>query len=270
MVTVNPGIWAHFVIQSGFIAVLAASLFGAIAGFGLASIGRFSRVLGVAAGVVVPVLGVGILAAVAVARRERRPGHGTAPPWQWKSRGGKLSLAGLAALTGVVAVTAFVDWFVVRIPGIPRISVGAWGTVLGGAVVLTIVLMILGGLPLLRRPSRGCAILLAWVGSTWMFLAGVAVALRAPAVELASSLGALKFTVADALGALNLDAGTLGGLPPVVDPAALGLPGPRIEPGAVDLAAPIQGLQFETPLPAPPVSWSQDRSGDGSYWGTGR
>ncbi|QCB96212.1 hypothetical protein E5206_04105 [Arthrobacter sp. PAMC25564] len=319
MVTVNLGMWANFAIQSGLIAVLAASLFGAIAGFGLASIGRFSRTLGVAAGILVPVLGVAILAAVAVARRERRSGHDTALPWQWKSRSGIVSLASLAALTGVVAVTAFVDWFVVRIPGVSRISVGAWGTVLGGAVVVTIALMILGGLPLLRRPSRGSAILLAWVGSTWMFLAGVAVALRAPVVELASSLGALKFTVADALGALNLDAGAVGiDLPPTVDPAMLGLSGARVEPGAVDLAAPIQGLQFEigpawyclllfsaglllwsflvvrqadriarrpspggsgmdrqaaagpeAPIPVRPLSWSQERSSDGSYWGTG-
>jgi hypothetical protein len=241
----NLSLWIGFLMQSAGLAVLAGALFGALAGYVLASGARFKPWQGIAIGALLPVVGVMVLAIVALIRRNPSPGLAPGVSWHWRTRTGKIVFGSLAVLCGLAVAGFFVAWFDVRLPGLPKLHVWAPGTVLGVALGFSLLMVFLAGLLSVRRPSRAAAVVLAGVGTSWLFLSGVVVAMQAPAVELAGSLGALKFTVGDILSMAGVDIGSAEILlPEAINPAALGLPGAALNAGDMDLAAPLKDVDF--------------------------
>ncbi len=237
-------IWLNFLMQSAMIAALASLVFGGLAGYALASLGSIPVWVGILVGALIPVLGLLILAIVALASHKKMaplPGE----LWWIRSRAGRVFLTALGILAAVLLLSMFLGWFKMRIAGIPALSIGAWGTVIGAVLVISLVVVVGAAALGVRRPTRTGAVLMGWFGCWWMFLSVVAIALQAPAVSLASSVGALKYTVGDVTKLLNLEnvAGEVR-LPDGVDPAWLGLDSSTVDLSTVDLGQAIPDLSF--------------------------
>lgn len=239
-------IWLDFALQSALIAVVATLIFGGLAGYALASLGGIPVWLGILVGALVPVAGVVALAIVAMVRHTKKAGPKIPEKWWVRSKAGMAHQIALGVLALLLVVSMFMGWFTIRIAGLSGLSIGAWGTVIGVALLASLVVVLGAGLLGARRPSRIGAVVMGWFGCWWLFLAVAAIALRAPAVTLADSLGALKYTVGDAAKVLHLDNinGTVH-VPDGIDPKFLGLGSSTVDVKGLNLADVIPGLDFD-------------------------
>jgi len=241
----NLSLWLGFLMQAAGLAVLTGALFGAVAGYVLASSARIKPWQGIAVGALVPIVGVMVLAIVAIVRRNSASGRVPGVPWHWRTKQGKIVFASLAVLCGLAVTGFFVGWFIVRLPGFPRLDVRAPGTFLGVTLGLSVLLILFTGVLSARRPSKAAAVVLAGLGTTWLFVSGVVLAIQEPAFELARSLGALRFTVGDILAVAGVDTrSAVVVLPEVINPATLGLPSATLTAEDMNLAAPLKDIEF--------------------------
>ncbi|MDD0859576.1 hypothetical protein NHF46_21460 [Arthrobacter alpinus] len=196
-------IWLNFLIQTALIAAVSGLIFGGLAGYALASLGSIPVWVGVLVGALVPVIGLLVLAIVALSRHQKaQPIVGER--WWIYSRAGRIFLITLGVLAGLLFFSMFLGWFKMRVAGIPALSVGAWGTAIGAVLVISLVVVVGAAALGARRPTRTGAVVIGWFGCWWLFLSVVALALQAPAVALADSVGALKYSVGDVTKLLNL------------------------------------------------------------------
>ena len=237
-------IWLNFLIQSALIAAVSGLIFGGLAGYALASLGSIPVWSGVLVGALVPVIGLLALGIVALALHQKaQPIVGER--WWIHSRAGRIFLITLGVLAGLLFFSMFLGWFKMRVAGIPALSVGAWGTAIGAVLVISLVVVVGAAALGARRPTRTGAVVIGWFGCWWLFLSVVALALQAPAVALADSVGALKYSVGDVTKLLHLEnvAGEVQ-LPDGVDPAWLGLESSTVDLSTVDLAQAIPNVSF--------------------------
>jgi hypothetical protein len=215
-------IWVNFIIQTLVLGFLAAGVFGALAGYALASVGRYRTWIGVLAGGLVPVVGVLVLAVLSSARGAGKASGAHVDKWWVTSKSGLLTLLSLSGLTGLLAISLGLGWFTFRFPGLPNSNLGAWGSVLGFVIIVSMIVLALAAALSLRIPSRLGGAAVAGIGSVWLFLAGTAIALRAPVLQLATSIRAAKLEhVLAYLGTEGgLDVGALAGEFDAVDSVA--------------------------------------------------
>ena len=245
LTNMNLSLWLGFLMQAAGLAVLTGALFGAVAGYVLASGARFKPWQGIALGALLPVVGVVLLAIVAIVRRNPSSGRVPGVPWHWRTRQGKIVFASLTVLCGLVVTGFFVAWFDVRLPGVPKLNIRAPGTFLGVTLGLSLLLILFAGGLSARRPSKAAAVVLAGLGTAWLFVSGAVLAVQGPAFELARSLGALRFTVGDILALTGVDTGSaVVVLPEVINPASLGLPSTPLTADDMNLAAPLKDIEF--------------------------
>lgn len=237
-------IWMNFLVQSALFAVAAGLVFGGLAGYALASWGSFPAWAGASVGALVPVLGLLTLAVLAVVRHQKVqavPGE----KWWVRSRAGRVFLVSLVVLASLLFVSLFLGWFKMKVYGITSLRIGAWGTALGGVLVISLLVVAGAAVLAARRPTRTGAVVLGWFGCWWMFLAVVALALQAQTVALAKSVGALKYTVGDVASLLHLN--DIPGevqLPEGIDPHLLGLDSSVVDFSRLDLAQAIPDVSF--------------------------
>lgn len=192
-------LWTNFAIQLAVIAYLTSGIFGALAGYALASVGSYRPWVGMVVGGLVPVLGVLALAIASVARAPGRSSGASAKGWWVTSRGGLYTLLAVAALAGLLAACLSLAWFTFRLPGVPGSTLGIWGSPVGVLIAVSILVLALAALLGLRRPSRLAGTAVAAIGSGWLFLSGATIALRAPVLQLAASIEAVKISSDDIL-----------------------------------------------------------------------
>jgi hypothetical protein len=225
---VDISLWTNFAIQLAVIAYLSAGIFGALAGYALASVGAYRPWIGIALGGLVPVLGVLALAIASIARAPGRSSRARADQWWVTSRAGLYTLLAVAALAGLLAACLFLAWFTFRLPGVPGSTLGVWGSPIGVVVGVSILVLAFAALLGIRRPSRLAGTSVAAIGSIWLFLSGASIALRAPVLQLAASIESVKIssddiltfiaspfglTVSDAIPAFPSEALATSGLP---------------------------------------------------------
>lgn len=198
-------IWANFIVQTLVLGFLAAGIFGALVGYALASVGRYRTWIGVFVGGLFPILGVLVLAVISIARVAGKASPPRLDKWWVTSKTGLLTLLSLSGLTGLLAVSLGLGWFTFRLPGLPNSNLGAWGSAIGSMIVVSIIVLALAAVLSLRIPSRLGGAAVASIGSAWLFLAGTAIALRAPVLQLAISIRAVKLE--DVLARLGTEAG---------------------------------------------------------------
>lgn len=196
-------LWTNFVIQTAIIGFLTSGIFGALAGYALASAGGYRPWIGSAVGGCVPVLGVLALAIAFVARAPRQASRASAEGWWVTSRAGLLSLLAVGALAALLASCLYVGWFTFRFSGVPSSTLGVWGSPIGVMIVVSIFVLALAALLGLRRPSRLAGTAVAAIGSVWLFLSGSTIALRASVLQLAASVEAMKVSSYDFLTLLT-------------------------------------------------------------------
>jgi hypothetical protein len=191
---VDVSLWTNFASQLAVIAYLTAGIFGALAGYALASVGAYKPWIGIALGGLVPVLGVLGLAIASIARAPGRSSQSSTVEWWVTSRAGRHTLLAVAALAGLLAACLPLAWFNFRLPGVPSSALGVWGSPIGVMIVMSILVLVLAALLGLRRPSRLAGTAAAAVGSVWLLLSGATMALRAPVLQLAASIEAVKIS----------------------------------------------------------------------------
>ena len=241
----NLNTWLVFLAQAAGLAALAGAIFGAVAGAVLASPAGVRPWQGLAVGSLLPVFGLTVLAIMALVRRKpsSRPALRTA--WHLRTKAGVLVFVSLALLFALAVAGFFVSWFTLRLPGVPRLNVRAPGSFLGVTLGCSLLLIVVAGLLSARRPSRIAPVVLAGVGTAWLFLSGVVLAIQVPAFELAKSLGALRFTVGDILSLAGVDTSSaVVVLPDSINPAALGLASARLSPSDMNLASPLRDINL--------------------------
>jgi hypothetical protein len=191
---VDISLWTNFAIQLAVIAYLTAGIFGALAGYALASVGAYRPWIGIALGGLVPVLGVLGLAIASIARAQGRSSRSSTEGWWVTSRAGRHTLLAVVALAGLLAACLPLAWFNFRLPGVPGSALGVWGSPIGVMIAVSILVVVLAALLGLRRPSRLAGTAAAAVGSVWLFVSGATIALRAPVLQLAASIEAVKIS----------------------------------------------------------------------------
>lgn len=241
----NLSLWLVFLMQAAGLAALSGALFGVVAGSVLASRAGVKPWQGMAIGALLPVVGVAVLSIVALVRRKRSSARVSGVIWHWRTQPGKIVFVSLALLFALAVVGFFVAWFTVRLPGVPKLNVRAPGSFLGVTLGISLLLLVVTGLLSARRPSKTAAIVLAGLGSTWLFLSGVVLAIQVPAFDLARSLGALQFTVGDILSLAGVDTSSaVVVLPDAINPAALGLASARLSADDMHLATPLKDVDL--------------------------
>jgi hypothetical protein len=191
------------------IGFLASGIFGALVGYALASVGGYRHWIGIVVGGLVPVFGVMALAIASIASAPGRAPRPSADEWWVTSKAGLSTLLSVSALAGLQAISLRLGWFTVRFLGLPASTLSVWGSAVGFVIMVSILVLAFAALLGLRGPSRLAGTAVAAIGSIWPFLSGTAVALRAPLLQLAASIGAVKISPDDVLtflgAAVDLD-----------------------------------------------------------------
>ena len=170
-----------------------------MAGYALASAGGYRPWIGGAVGGFVPILGVLALVIALIARAPRPASRASADGWWVTSRAGLFTLLAVGALAALLASCLYVAWFTFRFSGVTSSTLGVWGSPIGVMVVVSIVVLAFAALLGLRSPSRIAGTAVAAIGSIWLFLSGSTIALRAPVLQLAASIEAMKISSDDFL-----------------------------------------------------------------------
>lgn len=236
-------VWTNFIIQTLVLGFLAAGIFGALAGYALASVGRYRTWIGAFVGGLIPVLGVLVLAVISIARVAGKASRPRLDTWWVASKAGQWTLLSLSGLAGLLAVSLGLGWFTLRLPGLPNSNLGAWGSVIGLMIMVSIIVLALAAALCLRVPSRLGGAAVAAIGCAWLVLAGTAIALRAPVLQLAISIRAVKLE--DVLARLRTEAGLdAGALAPEFD--AVDSVAPDLgQLGGNDLSAALASVQLD-------------------------
>lgn len=236
-------IWANFIVQTLVLGFLAAGIFGALAGYALASVGRYRTWIGVFVGGLIPVLGVPVLAVMSIARVAGKPSPRRLDKWWVTSKTGLLTLLSLSGLAGLLAASLGLGWFTFRLPGLPNSNLGVWGSVIGLMIMVSIFALAVAAVLSLRIPSRLGGAVVAAIGSVWLFLASTAIALRAPVLQLAISIRAVKLE--DLLARLGTEAG-LGAVARAPEFDAVDSVAPNLaQLGGNNLSASLASIQLD-------------------------
>lgn len=159
---------------------------------------------------------------------------------------GRRSIIVLGIIIVAAALTLTQCWLVFDPTILPPLSVFAYGTMLEGAILVSLIIF-LGGLGLaVIRPSRWASVLVSSVGGVWLFLAGFGLILAAPATAMLDSWGAMSHTVGELLTSLGIDpAAATVTLPNGMDLAAFGIDESQLSLASLDLAAPVPTATLE-------------------------